>query len=266
MRQQEETAERENEPNTDTKEQPLERTVRRVNMLALVQEVLHQWVLVVAAVVLMALVCGICSALVLTPTYQSTSSLYVLSKSSATASLTDLKASTNLANDYIEVIKSRPVLELVISNLGLDETYSDLYKKVSVSSDSDSRIVEITVSDDDPVRAMNLANELAEISSAFIAYRMDQDPPSMIESGYANYQPVAPKVGRNTVLGALVGCVAAVAVIVMHAMLRDGIMSPDDLQENLHLPVLASLPYEEASDDKSKGMTKKKLRAAQAQV
>ena len=84
------------------------------------------------------------------PQYESTSQFYVLSKSMSITSLADIQTGTSLTNDYMVIVEGRPVLEQVIENLGLDETYSSLKKKVTLNNPSNSRILEITVRDANP--------------------------------------------------------------------------------------------------------------------
>ena len=64
---------------------------------------------------------GAFSALVLKPQYTSSSMLYVLSKETTLTSLADLQIGTQLTNDYQVLVSSRPVLDVVIEELGEDE-------------------------------------------------------------------------------------------------------------------------------------------------
>ncbi len=74
----------------------------------------------------------------------------------------DVQLGTQLTKDYAELINSRYVLEAVIQELGLNIEYKDLLKKIEVTTPSDTRIVSITVEDQDPVQAMNIANSVRE--------------------------------------------------------------------------------------------------------
>ena len=56
-------------------------------------------------------------------TDESTSSLYILSKTTTLTSLTDLQMGTQLTQDYMVLAKSRNVVESVIQELELDMTY-----------------------------------------------------------------------------------------------------------------------------------------------
>ena len=65
--------------------------------------------------------------------YDSTTKIYVLNKqNSDNSSITysDLQSSAQLTKDYMELVTTRPVLEKVISSLGLEKmTYNDLKQK-----------------------------------------------------------------------------------------------------------------------------------------
>jgi capsular polysaccharide biosynthesis protein len=137
----------------------------------------------------------------------------------------------------------------VIENLGLDEDYDSMLGKITLNNPSDSRILEITVTDPDPQRAKLIADEMAEVSSAFIAEKMDQDPPSIIQYGYADGDKVSPSIRKNTVLGALIGMVLAIAVVVVIYLMNDTIMTQEDIEKKLGLTMLGTLPLEEDSDE-----------------
>ena len=208
--------------------------------------------MLILSTVLVAMIALFYSVLLVTPLYQSTSALYVLSKSTSLTSITDLQVGTNLTSDYMEVISGRPVLDQVIKNLGLKEEYRELYERVALENPENSRIMKITVTDPDPKNAKAIADEIAEVSAAYISEKMDQDPPTIIQYGYADNDKVSPSVGKNTLIGALLGFLLASAVVVAGYLLNDTITNPDDLEKNLGLHVLASLPLEESEYDGEK--------------
>ncbi len=217
--------------------------------------------MVILSTILVAMIALFYSVLLVTPLYESTSELYVLSKSTSLTSITDLQVGTNLTSDYMEVISGRPVLEQVIENLDLKEDYRDLYGRVTLENPADSRIMKITVTDPDPKNAKAIADEIAEVSAAYISEKMDQDPPTIIQYGYADNDKVSPSVGKNTLIGALLGFFLASAVVVAGYLLNDTITNPDDLEKNLALHVLASLPLEESEyDGKQKSKRRRRFK------
>lgn len=215
----------------------------------LFMELVSFWQVIVLALALGAVIAFAVSRFFMTPKYESTSELYVLSKSTSITSLADIQTGTSLTNDYMVVVKGRPVLEQVIANLGLNETYRSLRDKVSLENPSNSRILMITVRDENPLVAKTIADKIAEVGADFIAMKMDQDAPTIIQYGYADGEPVSPNTMKNTVIGGFLGMLLAVAVIVLSYLFNDTIMTAEDVEKKLGLNVLGSLPLEDAEDD-----------------
>ena len=74
------------------------------------------------------------------------------------------------------------VLEEVIQNLGLDLEYKELQRKVSVGTPEDTRVIYITVEDNDPIMAMHMANSVRETASRHIENVMDIDAVNVVET------------------------------------------------------------------------------------
>ncbi|MCI9152234.1 capsular biosynthesis protein [Lachnospiraceae bacterium] len=213
-------------------------------------EMLNHWKILLASTIMTAAIALVVSKFIMIPQYESTAALYVLSNS--ITSLADIQIGSNLTNDYMVVVKGRPVLEQVIKNLNLDEDYQQLDHKITLNNPTDSRILEITVKDADPDRAKEIADEMAVVASDYISIKMDQSPPTTIQNGYADGNPVSPHVGTNTVLGALAGFLLAGAVIVVLYLMNDTIMTAEDVERKLEMNLLGSLPEEVHEDDGAK--------------
>lgn len=229
-----------------------------IDLRELLFELLAHWKMIALSMVITAAIAFTASRFLMTPMYESTAELYVLSKSTSITSLADIQMGTNLTNDYMVVVEGRPVLEQVIANLGLDEDYKELLENVSLNNPSDSRILQITVQDPDPGRAKLIADEIAEVSSAFISEKMDQDPPTIIQNGYADGEPVTPNISKNTVIGALIGAAAAMLLVIVSYILNDTVMDAEDVEKKLGLNLLGTLPFEETEDDVPKSADKRK--------
>jgi capsular polysaccharide biosynthesis protein len=237
-----------------------------IDLKDLLLEVLGYWKLIVVVAALAAVIGFAVSEFMMVPEYESTSELYVLTKSTTITSLSDIQTSTSLTNDYIVVIKGRPVLEQVITNLGLDETYASLKGRVSVNNPSNSRLLDITVTDTDPAMAKRIADEIADVGAAFISQKLVQDPPEIVQYGYSDGSPVSPNVKKNTILGGLLGAVLAIAIIAVSYLFNDSILGPEDIEKKLGMHVLGTLPLEDSEDDGDRRKKKrKKKKDAQGQ-
>ncbi len=186
------------------------------------------------------------SRFVLTPTYTSTSMIYVMSKETTLTSLADLQIGSQLTEDYKVLITSRTVMEDVIQKLGLDMDYLELRGKVTLDNPSNTRILNISVLDTDPQRAKQLTDAVADSASSYIADIMEQDPPKIIEYGEIPLHKTGPKNMRNAGIAAILFLALAVAFITIEMLTNDTIKTEDDIEHYFGLPVLAAIPEKDA--------------------
>lgn len=199
------------------------------------------WIVILSAV-LFGAAALLGTKFLITPQYTSSSSLLVLTKETTLSSLADLQMGSQLTNDYRVLILSRPVLQKVVDNLELEYDYKHLKDKVSISNPSDTRILIISVEDEDPKQACTIVDELAEVSSAYIGDKMEVIPPKIIESGEVDEDPTSPNTLKNTAVGIFLGLVLSIGVIVIIAILDDTIKSEEDIEKYLNVTNLASIP------------------------
>lgn len=213
--------------------------------------------LILSAGLFAALICFAVSKFVLTPTYESTTKIYILNKTdNASVTYSDVQMGTQLTKDYAELINSRYVLEEVIQKLGIDMEYRDLLKKVSVSTPTDTRIVSITVEDTDPVQAMNTANCIREAASEHIQNVMDIEAVNVVETANMPTEKAGPSVMKWTFIGGVLGVLLVCVIILIQYLMDDTIKSSEDVEKYLGLSTLALIPV--ASDESGKKKKKKK--------
>lgn len=196
---------------------------------------------------------------VVTPMYSSTSQLYILSQSTSLTSLADIQIGTQLTQDYMELIKSRPVVEEVIENLKLDKDYEEVLELLTISNPSDTRILKITATTEEPQLSKELADEFATVSQKRISQIMCTDEPSLIAFGYVSDEPVNVHTVKNTAIGGLLGIILVAAIVIVHYMMNDTIRTSEDVEKYLGLNTLAAVPLQ-AGDKKSKKKVKKKIK------
>ena len=178
----------------------------------------------------------------MTPMYESTTTMLVLTSETTLSSLSELQLGTQLTNDYEILTKSRAVLETVIENLNLNLGYEQLNNMVSISNPEDSRIMEITLTYPDPEEAKTIVDEIASVTSEFIGDQMEGIPPKIIDQGEVPSGPSNPSVSRNTLLGILLGIVISCGIITVITVMDDTIKTEEDIEYYLGIPTLASVP------------------------
>ena len=121
----------------------------------------------------------------------------------------------------------------------------------------------ITALQPDPALAKKVVDTLSEISSEYIAEKMEVTAPKIIEEGEIPITQSSPSLLRNTAIGGMLGILAAVFLICVAVILNDSIQSEDDIERYLQLPVLAVVPDKSGASKKSTNK-KKRERAKNA--
>ena len=206
--------------------------------------------IIILSAVFMALVAFVGTKMFVTPKYTSVTKLFVMAKNddtSASATYTDLQTGSMLTKDYMELVKSRPVLEKTISKLKLDVTPEELAGMITTETPTDTRIMSISVTDDDPKEAKQIADTLRKAVSVQITEIMSADSVNTVEEGNLPTSPSSPNVKKNMMLGALLGLVISMGFIVLISILDDTVKTPDDVEKYLGLNFRTTIPIPEGS-------------------
>ena len=213
-----------------------------IDLIELLYRLLEKAKYIIAAAVLGAVIAIVYTLYLVTPTYTATSKLYVLNGTSSAIDLSALQIGTQLASDYKEVFSNWHVHERVIEELDLPYTYSQLNKMVSVSNAESSRILHIKVQSTSAQEAKLLADTYAKVAQEFIAEKMSTERPNIFEEARVPAGPSSPSKTRNTIIGFMLGAIAAAGVIVVQFLVDDRIHSEEDITKYLGLPVLGIMP------------------------
>lgn len=213
-----------------------------IDMMELFYRVIENAKKIIAVGLIGMIVLGFYSFVLATPMYEATCKLYVMSASDSAVNLSDLQIGAYLTSDYQEVFDTWEVHEKVLSELGLDYTYDQLEKMISVSNPSDTRILYITVTSDDPQEAMNMANKYAEVASSYIALTMKTDQPSILSAALLPTAPVSPHKLLNMVLGLVLGAAVMTVIVIVQFLTDDKIKTSEDIRKYIDMPTLAVVP------------------------
>ena len=214
-------------------------------------------ILVILAV---GLLCGCVSCVYtkffVSPIYTSSSTMLVLTKETTLASVADLQLGSQLTKDYSVLITSRPVLEDVITNLGLDMDYKQLRECVAIVNPDDTRILQLSVEDSDATMAKSIVDELAAVSSAYIGDKMEVVPPKIIEEGEIPTTRTSPNMKKMAFMGLLVGFLISGGIVTVMTIMNDTIKSEEDIAKYLGISTLSSVP------DRKDYISKKKTKSS----
>lgn len=190
-----------------------------------------------------ALAAGAVTHYMITPKYTATSKLYMVSSSSkSVVDISDFNIGTSLSQDYVEVLKTRPVYESVIEKLHLKYTYDDLAAMINTSVVGETRIVQIDVTDEDPNEAKSIANAVADAAVEQVPKTMDTSEPHIIEPAIVPDAPSSPNLLRNIVIGGFIGLVLILVIYTVRFVSDDTFQSEDDVEKMFGIMPLTVIP------------------------
>ena len=230
-----------------------------INLGEIFALLLHKvWIIILAAVV-----CGavgfLYSYFLITPQYQSTTKVYILNKQNSTSvTYSDVQLSTTLSKDYEQLVTSRYVIEGVIKQLNLDETYESLVEKVSATNTDDTRIIAITVINPDPEQAQKVANAVRDLAAQHITQVMDIEAVNVVDTANIPNEKASPSLAKNGVIGGLLGVIIAMAAVIIIYLTNDTIKVEEDVERYLGLSVLGSIPFSEKESRSKKKKSRKR--------
>ncbi|MGT2829541.1 YveK family protein [Streptococcus hillyeri] len=184
------------------------------------------------------------SIFLLTPQYESLTKLYVVNKGTDESKIStqDLQAGDYLVKDYKEIITSKTVLAGVIEREQLDLSVSGLASKTRIDIPANTRIISITVTDENPEVASQLANAYREVASEKVKEVTNVEDVKTVEAAEPSSSSATPNLKRNTLLGFLVGGFIAVALVLVKELLDDRVHRVEDVEEVLHMTLLGIVP------------------------
>jgi receptor protein-tyrosine kinase len=216
--------------------------------------------MIIGCPVAAALAAGVITQ-VLPPVYEAQVTLLVRPSQPLTAdpNVAQLNADQVLRT-YASLMKQRPLLVSVSSELGLNITPEDLAKEITVTPEPNTTILDAVVKDTNPTLARNIANQLVADLIAQVKKIQQQEvqlpnsrsgddlvvvAPAVLPNG-----PVSPNVPLDTALAFAVGLLLALGLAYVLDYLDQSIKSDDELTERLGLIPVGHIAFVAASKGK----------------
>ncbi len=183
-----------------------------------------------------------------TPMYQSSATLYVLSRETDGISMSDLQTGSALISDYQEIVASKSVIETAIDTLKKEENISltpdQVSNMMSVSNKTDTRLLVISVVSDNAKLSCQLAEALTSAAVDQMAKITKADKPSIVSEPEVADEPLSNNMTRNIEKGILLVLILICGIYTVIFILNDNIHTEEDVNRYLDTSVLGIIPVD----------------------
>lgn len=186
-----------------------------IDFREIIRSILHFLPAIVFMSIIGVLIAYLGCVLFSKPKYSSTTKLYMIANEQHEKD-----------HDYEEIINSPEVTESVISNLSLKNsdgrpmTSKDLAGKMFVNIPKDTRVVNITIEDEDPYRACDIANATREVAERRIKNIIDMKTVKTISGATISTSPDSPNPIHIAEIGGLGGFILSVIAAIIYYVLE----------------------------------------------
>ncbi|WML41551.1 Wzz/FepE/Etk N-terminal domain-containing protein [Neobacillus sp. OS1-2] len=216
-----------------------------ISLKELLQTLRKRLRLIVSITFIAVLISGIVSYFFLTPIYQASTQLLVNQSKNEQSAVQYNEVQTNLQliNTYNVIIKSPAILELVIKDLNLDMTVSELNGKITVGNETNSQVVNLSVQDKSAARAAKIANKTAEVFQKEIVKIMSVNNVSILAKAEVgeHLSPIKPQPLLNVGIALVVGLMVGVGAAFLLDYFDTTIKSEEEIEKLIGVPVLGTI-------------------------
>lgn len=205
------------------------------------------WIIALLAII-SAVISGVISFFMLNPVYEAKSTLIVNADKQAETQIVtgdQITVTQKLAVTYGEIIKSRIVLDDVIKNLKLENTYESLSEQITVSPVKDTQIISISVQDTNPQKARDIANEIPKVFEKEAKRITKANDVQVIDKAILPKNPIKPNKVMNVLIAFVLGTMIGLFVVFLIEYLDNKMKTPQDIEKHLGLSVIGVIPNED---------------------
>ncbi|MGV8896370.1 MAG: polysaccharide biosynthesis tyrosine autokinase [Rhodoglobus sp.] len=210
------------------------------------------WVLIVL-LTLVTVSAAAAYSIAQTPQFSASTRVFVSSQSAdSTSELVQGSTFTQArVKTYSSLVTTPIVLLPVIASLGLDVTAEELAERVTASAQLDTTLIEISVTDVDPVVAADIANATSQSLTAVVS-KIETTEGSTgspvkltrVADATVSSTPVSPNIPLNVALGAVVGLAIGVGLAVLREVLDTRIRNERDIEQLTDTPIMGGIVFD----------------------
>lgn len=187
-----------------------------------------------------------------TPQYNASTQILVnrTTQSTEGIQLSDINTNVQMINTYKDIIKGPVILDEVSRDLETNLATGELSAKIAITTQENSQVFSLTVTDENPYTAAKIANSVASTFQSEIGNIMNVDNVTIISDAIANENPVSPNTSFNLATGLVMGLILGIGIAIIIEFMDKTVKDEKFISEKLEWTNLGKVS--EMSDDELK--------------
>lgn len=162
---------------------------------------------------------------------------------------TDLSINSSLISTYSSIAKSTNVIQKTIENLGLNISASKLQKSIEATQIEKTQFLKITVKNENPEVAKNIANELAKVFTEQIKEIYNLENISIVDEAEVESQPCNINHIKDIMIFTFAGMIVSAILVMVIYIFDDTIKDEKDIERNIKLKNIGTLPVDKENNE-----------------
>ena len=215
-----------------------------ISISEIIDAVKKRWKIIALCTLIATVVSGIFSFFIISPTYEASTKVFIGKEESSVENYNynDITMYQKLLKTYSELIKTKDLINRSITNSEYELEVEDVLNNVSVTTMSDTQMIQIAYKSTSPNIAKNM---LENITNEFITTAQELVPNGnvrVLETVELPEEPVAPNKKMNIAIAFILGMMVGLGIVFLLEYLDNTYKNKEQLEKDLDIPVLGVIP------------------------
>lgn len=177
------------------------------------------------------------------PKYTASTSIYLTPQINDTGSLdyNSQMANSKLVTNVVNLMTQNNVMSEVAKDVGM-ENASSVKKCISVTNESNTEIVTVTATTEDPKLSKDIANDTVSTFIRTMQKNLNVRNIEVVDKAKLSYIPSGPNVKKNTFSATMVGFVLGCGYATLRFLFDNRLRTKEEAEKYLGIPVFCEIP------------------------
>ena len=220
---------------------------RQINLMDMLKLYLKRWWIIAIAMIIGGIIAGTYTTLFVKPRYTAYGTLYTETSADVMNQIVDIEynnllAKRELVMTYAEILSSNSFMQLVAEQSGLEYSADQVRSMISMSPKNETEILVIAVTSFDPTDSHIIAQKVLDMAPIFVSEIIEGGSVKILDQPVFSSNPSSPNLIRNVEVGAILGILFSLALILAIEFFDNKVKDADTVAEMFKYPVLGEIP------------------------